>query len=266
MVTVPIHQDTSSVPLMTTLVIDLTVSQPVPTAVQAPLPTITATRMGELELHMADMVEANQALEEILEKQGSRLYKLENLNIPNQNMAYDKCRSYPAEQVPVMAPPTGTNGQILPRIRCNNKFHPRPCSPLHLPNEEPVLGYLKFSAKGTKREVFGMPIPNDLITNDIRGEQYYNAYLEKVSTQETKTCTSKPQKRTKVVTETSEAQSLAKRSKAGKVVKKRTKKSSLQLVDEFVEEGVQENKPRICDEEANLQKAVEESLKEFHSD
>ncbi|GKF94820.1 hypothetical protein Tco_0284520, partial [Tanacetum coccineum] len=43
MVTVPIHQDTSSVPLMTTLVIDLIVFQPVPTAVQAPLPTLTAT-------------------------------------------------------------------------------------------------------------------------------------------------------------------------------------------------------------------------------
>ncbi|GJY25506.1 hypothetical protein Tco_0400232, partial [Tanacetum coccineum] len=42
---------------------------------------------------------------------------------------------------------------------------PRPGSPLHLPIEEPVLGYLKFSAKGTKREVFGMPIPNDLINN-----------------------------------------------------------------------------------------------------
>ncbi|GJS99806.1 retrovirus-related pol polyprotein from transposon TNT 1-94 [Tanacetum coccineum] len=49
------------------------------------------------------------------------------------------------------------------------------------PRVPPVLGYLKFSAKGTKREVFGMPIPNDLITNDIRGEQYYNAYLEKVA-------------------------------------------------------------------------------------
>ncbi|GJT96821.1 retrovirus-related pol polyprotein from transposon TNT 1-94 [Tanacetum coccineum] len=114
MVTVPIHQDTSSVPLMTTPVIDLTVSQPVPTAVQAPLPTLTATatattttttttlppippqpqqgssdliliqRIGELEQHMADMVEANQALEERLDKQGSRLYKLENLNIPHQ--------------------------------------------------------------------------------------------------------------------------------------------------------------------------------------
>ncbi|GKE94680.1 hypothetical protein Tco_1579535, partial [Tanacetum coccineum] len=39
----PIHQDTSSVPLMTTLVIDLTVSQHVPIAVQASLPTLTAT-------------------------------------------------------------------------------------------------------------------------------------------------------------------------------------------------------------------------------
>nr|GFA09307.1 retrotransposon protein, putative, unclassified [Tanacetum cinerariifolium] len=37
------------------------------------------------------------------------------------------------------------------------------------------------SAKGTKREVFGMPILNDLITDDIRGKQYYNAYLEKVA-------------------------------------------------------------------------------------
>ncbi|GKA64812.1 hypothetical protein Tco_0764519 [Tanacetum coccineum] len=33
---------------------------------------------------MADMVEANQALEERLDKQRSRLYKLENLNIPHQ--------------------------------------------------------------------------------------------------------------------------------------------------------------------------------------
>ncbi|GKA74523.1 hypothetical protein Tco_0780825 [Tanacetum coccineum] len=33
---------------------------------------------------MADMVEANQALEERLDKQGSRLYKLENLNILHQ--------------------------------------------------------------------------------------------------------------------------------------------------------------------------------------
>nr|GFC01098.1 E-beta-farnesene synthase [Tanacetum cinerariifolium] len=60
------------------------------------------------------------------------------------------------------------------------KFHPRPDSPLHLANEEPVLGYLKFSAKGTKREVFGMPIPGSLITLEIQQASYYQEYLEKV--------------------------------------------------------------------------------------
>ncbi|GKF15561.1 hypothetical protein Tco_0057023, partial [Tanacetum coccineum] len=36
-------------------------------------------------------------------------------------------------------------------------------------------------AKGTKREVFGMTIPNELINNVIRGADYYDAYLEKVT-------------------------------------------------------------------------------------
>ncbi|GJT79079.1 hypothetical protein Tco_1045804 [Tanacetum coccineum] len=37
------------------------------------------------------------------------------------------------------------------------------------------------SAKGTKMEVFGMPILNELITDDIRGADYYDAYLKKVA-------------------------------------------------------------------------------------
>ncbi|GJR87483.1 retrovirus-related pol polyprotein from transposon TNT 1-94 [Tanacetum coccineum] len=105
------------------------------------------------------------------------------------------------EQAPAVAPPTRTDEQILPRIRwvpigksncyldaeksqsnpiykIAHKFHPRPESPLHLPTEEPILGYLKFSAKGTKQEVFGMPISNELITDDIRGADYYDAYGE----------------------------------------------------------------------------------------
>ncbi|GKC89458.1 hypothetical protein Tco_1150107 [Tanacetum coccineum] len=65
MVTVPIHQDSSSVPLITTPVIDMTC-------------------IGELEQHMADLMEANLALKERLDKHGSRLYQLENLNIPHQ--------------------------------------------------------------------------------------------------------------------------------------------------------------------------------------
>nr|GEU29606.1 hypothetical protein [Tanacetum cinerariifolium] len=62
-----------------------------------------------------------------------------------------------------------------------HKFYPRLDSSLHLPNGEPVLGYLKFSAKRTKREVFGMPIPGSLITTDIREASYYQEYLANVA-------------------------------------------------------------------------------------
>nr|GEW93192.1 retrovirus-related Pol polyprotein from transposon TNT 1-94 [Tanacetum cinerariifolium] len=37
------------------------------------------------------------------------------------------------------------------------------------------------SANGTKREVFGMPIPGSLITTDIREASYYQEYLENVT-------------------------------------------------------------------------------------
>ncbi|GJV09179.1 hypothetical protein Tco_1346835 [Tanacetum coccineum] len=106
MVSVPIHQDTSSVPPMTTLVIDLTTMQS-----DSPLPTSTATtsiitttiaipptpqpqqsttysilvsRIGELEQHMVDLIQNNLALEERLDKHGTRLYNLENLNISHK--------------------------------------------------------------------------------------------------------------------------------------------------------------------------------------
>nr|GEV61815.1 copia protein [Tanacetum cinerariifolium] len=65
-------------------------------------------------------------------------------------------------QPPTMAPPVRTNNQILPRIRWVQ------------------TGFLKFSAKGTKREVFGMPIPGSLITADLREASYYQEYLANV--------------------------------------------------------------------------------------
>ncbi|GKD70726.1 hypothetical protein Tco_1324816, partial [Tanacetum coccineum] len=164
---------------------------------------------------------------------------------------------------------------IIHHLQSKHKFHPRPGSPLHLPNEELVLGYLKFSAKGTKREVFGMPIPNNLITTDIQGEQYYNAYLEKVAKHQRylaapkaapvtkpaaakapKTTASRPPKPTPATTEPSKKD----QSKKRKLVKEPSK-----LVDEFVDKGVPVNEPRFGDEEVDLQKAVEESLKDVHA-
>ncbi|GKC09250.1 retrovirus-related pol polyprotein from transposon TNT 1-94, partial [Tanacetum coccineum] len=69
-------------------------------------------------------------------------------------------------------------------------------------------------------------------------------------------------KKRKLVLESTDAPSPAKRSKAGKVTKKRMPKSSLQLVDEVVDKGVPEKEPAHDDEEANLQRALELSLKE----
>ncbi|GJS37404.1 hypothetical protein Tco_0535786, partial [Tanacetum coccineum] len=63
------------------------------------------------------------------------------------------------------------------------------------------------------------------------------------------------------MSESSEAPPLAKHAKAGKVVKKRTVKSSKQLIDEFIDEGVPAAKPSLEDtEEVILQKVLEESL------
>nr|GEY28263.1 reverse transcriptase domain-containing protein [Tanacetum cinerariifolium] len=107
MVSVLIHQDTSSVPPMTTLVIDLTMSQsgsPLLTSSATTSTVMTTTtipppppqpqqsiadptlmkRIDELEQHMANLLQYNLVLEERLDKQGSWLYKLENLNIPHQ--------------------------------------------------------------------------------------------------------------------------------------------------------------------------------------
>nr|GEZ78643.1 hypothetical protein [Tanacetum cinerariifolium] len=49
-----------------------------------------------------------------------------------------------------------------------------------------------------------------------------------------------------------------------KVTKRRKPTSSLSLVDEFVDEGIPEREPRFDDEEADMQRAAEESLKSVH--
>ncbi|GJV50646.1 hypothetical protein Tco_1446387 [Tanacetum coccineum] len=109
MVTVPIFQDTWSVPLMTAPVIDIINPQSDSTTVPASMPTTTATStettttttvpppppqpqqdvsssiltqtIGQLEQNIADLVDANQALEERLDKQGNRIHQLETQDL-----------------------------------------------------------------------------------------------------------------------------------------------------------------------------------------
>ncbi|GJY72041.1 monodehydroascorbate reductase, partial [Tanacetum coccineum] len=203
----------------------------------------------------------------------------------------------------IVIPSVKFTKRIIHHLQSKHKFHPRPGSPLHLPNEESVLGYLKFSAKGTKREVFRMPIPNNLISVDIQGEQYYNAYLEKVAKHQRylageevsnpdspapkpakatkpkatkqskplapkatpvtkptaakapKTTTSRPPKPTPATTKPSKKD----QSKKGKLVKESSEAPSPAKRPKSV------NEPKFGDEEADLQKAVEESLKDVHA-
>ncbi|GJT24614.1 hypothetical protein Tco_0894551 [Tanacetum coccineum] len=50
-----------------------------------------------------------------------------------------------------------------------------------IPSVSLFLDISSLVLREPNQEVFGVPILNDLITDDIRGEQYYNAYLEKVA-------------------------------------------------------------------------------------
>nr|GEW76147.1 retrovirus-related Pol polyprotein from transposon TNT 1-94 [Tanacetum cinerariifolium] len=198
---------------------------------------------------------------------------------------------------------------IIHHLQRRHKFHPRPDSLLHLPNEEYVLGYLKFSAKGIKREVFGMPIHGSLITADIQEASYHQEYLANVAkhrryladetgsdpnsptpkptkpARKPKSMAPKPpprppvltpvtsaqpaptsapvkpqEKKRKHATKTSNKPPKAKKSKYGFIGKKRI----LKLVAASVAKDVPAMEPHVAAEDANLQKALEESMKSIY--
>ncbi|GJU48880.1 hypothetical protein Tco_1218435 [Tanacetum coccineum] len=172
-------------------------------------------------------------------------------------------------------------------MRTKHNIHLRTSSPIHYSHEESILNTLRFVGKDG-REVFGMAIPDALLTDEITSAPYYSRYMEHVaeyqrcldeehdkaeeedvteSPKAVKATKSKTAKQTKssapkASKETSNASSPAKQSKDGKVTKQRKPKSPLQLVDEFVDEGVPEQEPVYGDEEADIQRAVELSIKE----
>ncbi|GJS19168.1 retrovirus-related pol polyprotein from transposon TNT 1-94 [Tanacetum coccineum] len=205
---------------------------------------------------------------------------------------------------------------IIHHLRTKHNIHPRTGSPLHYSHEESILNTLRFVGKDG-REIFGMPIPDALLTDEIKGAPYYGDYQEHVakyqqfldeergkaekggateSSEATKvtkpkaakatkpagdkapkpTATQPPkpkpaptqpskavsEKKRKLVKETPDEPSPAKRSKGGLVMKKRKPKSPLKLVDEPSDEGVPVEEPAYNEEDANLQRALELSLME----
>nr|GEW68843.1 retrovirus-related Pol polyprotein from transposon TNT 1-94 [Tanacetum cinerariifolium] len=124
------------------------------------------------------------------------------------------------------------------------------------------------------REIFGMPIPDALLTDEIKGAPYYGEYQEHVAKYQqhldvehgkaAKRGATKSSKATKV-TKPKESKAIkpaTKRSNGGRVRKIRMPMSSLKLVDEPSAEDVLVKEPAYNEEEANLQRALELSLKE----
>nr|GEV80169.1 retrovirus-related Pol polyprotein from transposon TNT 1-94 [Tanacetum cinerariifolium] len=192
---VPIHQDTSSVPLMTTSTIDLTLSQsgaPLSTSLATTSTVMTATtilpsppqpqqsitdptlmkRIDELEQHMVNFLQYNLALEESLDKHGSRLYKLDNLNIPHQKKRKrrDVPRTpsgSPPPRPPPPPPPAGASG-VPGTSRASRSSHLPPPPPPLFTGTFGSTQQQGSEALSSSKSAASTPYSMAWITSDIR--------------------------------------------------------------------------------------------------
>ncbi|GJY36624.1 hypothetical protein Tco_0422002 [Tanacetum coccineum] len=129
------------------------------------------------------------------------------------------------------------------------------------------LGNLKFVPKGEEDEVFGMQIPKELITDNIRNASYYNAYLEMAAKHDRKITVEEGGK-TKSASKTNQSKKPATAKQPKPMSSKQSKpapaKQPKPLVDE--EEQAQpepEPKPQGEEEDYDLQRGIQMSLESF---
>nr|GEY71913.1 putative Gag-Pol polyprotein [Tanacetum cinerariifolium] len=170
----------------------------------------------------------------------------------------------------IMIPSIRFTKLIIYYLQRKHKFHPRPDSPLHLPNEEPVLGYLKhtkasyyqeYLAKVAKHQRYladetgsdpDSPTPKPIKTARKLKPMAPKAHPRPLdskpvsSTQlEPKFAPAKTQgKKHKLTTEISDKPSKAIKSIPSLVTKKHKPISSLRSVDESVAEDVPKKEPQ----------------------
>ncbi|GJZ53829.1 hypothetical protein Tco_0608714 [Tanacetum coccineum] len=88
---------------------------------------------------------------------------------------------------PLLIPYGRFSKVIIYYLASNNNIHRRPDSAVHHTGDDYVLGNLKFVPKGESVEVFGMAIPDPLITEAIQQSSYYPKYLQMVAENTKKT-------------------------------------------------------------------------------
>ncbi|GKE96028.1 retrovirus-related pol polyprotein from transposon TNT 1-94 [Tanacetum coccineum] len=168
---------------------------------------------------------------------------------------------------PLLIPSIRFTKLIIHHLNTKHNIHLRTGSPLHYSYDDNILGNLRFIGKDG-REVFGMPIPDALLTDAIKRAPYYGGYLAHVveyqqhldgehgMAEEGAVPKSPTPKKPKSQNPLIEGWPSGKRRKP---------KSPLKLVDEFTDEGVPMSEPRIVDEEADYQRVVELSLKDLEA-
>nr|GEW90721.1 hypothetical protein [Tanacetum cinerariifolium] len=189
----------------------------------------------------------------------------------------------PADQAPTMAPHTCTDDQILPHIRwlpigksnCYLDVEKSQSNPIYkivyLEHMEKVAKHQRYLASEKESDP-NSPAPKPAKTTKKSKLSAPKAdprppVTKPASTQqpEPKPAPAKSKgKKRKLVTKTFDKLSSARRSKPGLVKKRRKPTSSLRSVDESVAEGIPEKEPRFDDEEADVQRALEESLKSIY--
>nr|GEX66234.1 histone deacetylase 14 [Tanacetum cinerariifolium] len=92
-----------------------------------------------------------------------------NLNIPTK------------KPTPHVIPYCRSTKLIIYYLGSRHNIHRRLVSYVHVTRDDFLLGNLKSIPKGEKDEVFGKPIPQELITKAIQNSSYYQQYLEMVA-------------------------------------------------------------------------------------
>nr|GEU37916.1 histone deacetylase 14 [Tanacetum cinerariifolium] len=149
----------------------------------------------------------------------------ENLGNPNKKDRKEK---------PCVIPYCRFTKIIICHLGRIHNIHQRSASPFHLAEDDFRLGNLKLVPKGEIDKVFGMPIPEELISNNIKNALYYNAYLEMVAKHDQKVAAEKEGKK-KTPKETKEIPSKASTAKPPKL--KPTKKSTKTTLPQSTEKG-----------------------------
>nr|GFC20075.1 hypothetical protein [Tanacetum cinerariifolium] len=159
---------------------------------------------------------------------------------------------------------------IIHHLQRKHRFHPRHDSPLHLSNEEPVLGYLKFSAKGSTQDLLAPKLakPSKKPQSTAQKAPPKPSISSPVASTQpapTSALAKSQENKCKHATGTTNKPAKAKRIKRSISRKTCQPRSSPKSIGMLEAEEVPAEEPQVADEDADYQKAMEESMKDAYA-